>query len=208
MKRVIHDDVQSNPTASTEYGIKLGNEAAFSLEKITSFRHNYQDHPLMQLDRLAQLAKVLMRKGRCRFITPDTKQSSQFTPRLQNAEGLGIEEIFRRIEEPGSWIGLYFVETDPAYEQFLKQILGSVQRIINEQQPEHPSGNCKRFLSRSSGSIHVIDIELGLGQVYGDCIVLAVLEHREQDPGKHACNDSHRLLMGFTRSAFLVEIGL
>lgn len=128
-------DGQEHSGASSAYGIKLGNETAFSLDKITPFRHNYQDHPLMQLDRLEQLAKVLMRKGRCRFITPGTTQSSQFAPRLQNAEGLGIEEIFRRIEEPGSWIGLYFVETDPAYEAFLKQILGSVQGIIDKQQP-------------------------------------------------------------------------
>ena len=126
------------PTATmppSAFGLQIEDEAAFSLANVSAFRHNYQNHPLMQLKRLEQLAKLLMRHGRCRFITSDTTQFSQFSPKLQSTDGLSIEEIFRRIEEPGSWIGLYYVETDPEYDQFLRDVLGSVKHLIDRQQP-------------------------------------------------------------------------
>ena len=126
---------QTTTTAPPTFRIQLDDETEFSLLKVSPFRHNYQNHPLMQLDRLEQLAKLLMRHGRCRFVTSGTTQFSQFLPKLQSTDGLSIEEVFRRIEEPGSWIGLYYVETDPEYDQFLREVLGTVKHLIDRQQP-------------------------------------------------------------------------
>src|SRR4051812_47448887 len=71
------------------FGI-TANETEFSMAKVCSFRHNYHEHPLMQLDSLRQLAKFLMRRGLCRFIPSHTTQGSQFAPAIQSYEGRGI----------------------------------------------------------------------------------------------------------------------
>lgn len=115
--------------------IWLDDEAGFSMAKVHAIRHNYQDHPLMQIDRLAQLAKSLMPQGQCRFIEPGTTQASAFNHKSKSSSGLGIEEIFHRIEEPGSWVALYNVETDPAYDQFLREALGSINDLIEKHEP-------------------------------------------------------------------------
>lgn len=120
---------------SSPFRIWVDDETAFSTAKVCSIRHNYHEHPLMQVDRLAELAKSLMPNGQCRFIEPGTKQDSAFNHKAESSSGLGIEEIFRRIEEPGSWVALYNVQTDPAYDRFLWEALGSVKHLIERYEP-------------------------------------------------------------------------
>ena len=124
-----------SPRAPLPLQIWVDDETAFSTAKVCPIHHNYHLHPLMQMDRLAQLAKSLMPKGQCRFIAPGTTQASPFSHKAQSPEGLGIEEIFRRIEEPGSWVALYHVETDPSYDRFLHDALGTVKNLIERQEP-------------------------------------------------------------------------
>jgi hypothetical protein len=105
------------------------------MARVCAIRHNFHEHPLMQVDRLAQLAKSLMPLGQCRFIEPGTKQSSAFNHKAQSPTGLGIEEIFHRIEEPGSWVALYNVEAEPAYDAFLREALGTLDGLIDRHEP-------------------------------------------------------------------------
>ena len=136
---------QVQPTeAPSPFRIWTDNEARFSLGKVGSIHHNYHEHPLMQLDRLAQLAKSLMPSGQCRFIAPGTTQASPFHHEPQSSQGLSIEEVFRRIEEPGSWVALYNVETHPLYGQFLKEALGTVKQVIDRD--EHDMFKVQGFM--------------------------------------------------------------
>jgi hypothetical protein len=120
--------------APSRFRMWVGDEAAFSTAKVCSIHHNYHQHPLMQPERLAQLARSLMPNGQCRFIAPGTSQSSPFQHKADSPDGLGIEEVFRRIEEPGSWVALYHVETDLAYDRFLREALDTVKHLIDRQE--------------------------------------------------------------------------
>ncbi len=139
---------QERPTrASFPFRIWVDDEAKFLMTKVCAIHHNYHEHPLMQPERLAQLAKSLMPKGQCRFIAPGTSQTSPFQHKADSPDEHGIEEVFRRIEEPGSWVALYHVETDPAYDRFLRDALGTVKHLIDRQEGEIFKVNGFMFIS-------------------------------------------------------------
>ena len=69
----------SPPVSQTAcFRIDVADENSFSLGKLGAIRHNYHLHPLMQMGRLAQLAKSLVATEQCRFIARDTTVSSAF----------------------------------------------------------------------------------------------------------------------------------
>ena len=126
--------VGSNADAASQR-VWLDKGATFSADKISTLRHNFHEHPLMQLPELAKLAHRLMPSGQCRFIVPGTTQASEFLHKPETPDGRGIDEVFRRIDEPGAWIALYNVETDPAYREFLAEVQGAAKPLMNGEQP-------------------------------------------------------------------------
>lgn len=108
---------------------------AFSAARMSAIRHDYQRHPLMQMPALAALARDLHKTGQCRFLTPGTTQASAFDHKSAAHDGRSIDEVFRRIEEPGSWVALYNVETHPRYKDFLNDIAAGVRALVEPQQP-------------------------------------------------------------------------
>jgi hypothetical protein len=143
----MRNDDSIDAVNAPDFRIAVGDEKSFSMDRICAIKHNYHEHPLMRLDRLAQLAKSLMPMGKCRFMARDTTQSSKFLHSDKNPEGLEIEEVFRRIEEPGSWIALYNVEIDPEYDLLLRQALGTVRHLIDPQEPGIYNLNGFMFIS-------------------------------------------------------------
>jgi hypothetical protein len=109
--------------------------AAFSTYRISSVRHSVHLHPLMQLSQLLGLAKDLQPGGGCRFLAPAATQASAFEHQSSSHQGLAIDEVFRRIEEPGSWIALYNIETVPRYRRFLLDMVESMRPLVEREQP-------------------------------------------------------------------------
>ena len=107
----------------------------FSTSRVQSLRHDFHLHPLMTMAALAKLAARLEPTGQCRFIKPGSSQSSNFDHGSNDPAGRAIEEVFDRIEDPGSWIALYNVETDPEYRTFLDEVIGSARQLIELQEP-------------------------------------------------------------------------
>lgn len=105
-------------------------QSSFTLNKISPFKHNWHLHPLFQLDNLAALAKRLAVTDQCRFIKRDTKINSLFDHANKDFDGKSIDEVFQRIEEPGSWVAFYNVQTDDIYGQFIREMLASAQHLI------------------------------------------------------------------------------
>ncbi|WP_374594760.1 hypothetical protein [Aquabacterium sp.] len=103
---------------------------SYSTGQIQSIRHNFDQHPLMQLPELAKLAKDLVKTRQCRFITPGSDQSSPFFHTQADHHGRDIDEVFARIEEPGSWVALYNVETHPIYKGFLDDVVGCFRHLV------------------------------------------------------------------------------
>ena len=112
------------------FRIEAVDENRFSLDKLGAIRHNYHEHPLMQLDRLAELAKSLKATDQCRFIAQNTKVSSTFHHEKQSPDGRSLEEVFQNIEEPGAWVALYDIQTDPTYSRFVWDVMASARHLV------------------------------------------------------------------------------
>lgn len=123
------------PAAASGHQIQAVDAAHFSSLRMGALRHDFDRHPLMQLPRLAQLARDLMPTKQCRFIQPDTTQTSAFTHSATTPAGRDIDAVFERIEEPGSWVALYDVQTDPQYAAFLDEVIASAHHLIRHEQP-------------------------------------------------------------------------
>ena len=106
----------------------------FSSMRVCELHHDFQQHPLMDLNRLARLARDLMPSGQCRFVRPGTAETSSFVHASNPSDGRSIEEVFADIERPGSWIALYDVQTDVEYAELIDEVLGCVQPLIAAEQ--------------------------------------------------------------------------
>ena len=60
------------------YYVKPADENKFSSFKMGAINHNFQHHPLMQLDKLQALANYLMPRKQCRFVKPGIQLASDF----------------------------------------------------------------------------------------------------------------------------------
>jgi hypothetical protein len=125
----------ASPTAAAQQGVWTQRADKFTTSRVQSLRHNFHEHPLMQLPALAKLAKELYATDQCRFISPGSSQAAPFHHEGKDPSGRSIEEVFRRIEEPGSWVALYNVEASPPYRQFLDEVVRSVRPLVEPEEP-------------------------------------------------------------------------
>lgn len=126
---------RSSKAAEITYRIEACDGPRFSPQRIHRLSHNFNEHPLLQLPELARLAKDLYPMGQCRFIAPGSTQASEFWHEPKDASGRDVDEVFRRIEEPGSWVALYNVETQPRYRELLRQVIDCVRPMVEPEQP-------------------------------------------------------------------------
>ena len=108
--------------------------AGFSTFKVGRLQHNFHRHPLFQVDALERLALELEPLGQCRFVRPGITPGSSFAHADRHPEGLSIAEVFRRLDEPGSWLALYNVEAVPRYAALLEEVIDTVRAIIEREQ--------------------------------------------------------------------------
>jgi len=120
----------------TPFKIQVDDTASFSTSRIERLQHNFHLHPLLQLPALQQLAVELDPLQQCRFVRPGLTQASGFAHGHQHPEGRSVEEVFRRIDEAGSWVALYNVEAIPRYRALLSEILDSVRDRVEREQPD------------------------------------------------------------------------
>ena len=120
--------------SASEFHIDVDDPAAFSTRKLCRIRHDYHLHPLLQLSRLAELAKTLIATKQCRFIKPGITASSSFQHEDTSPDGRTIDEVFRRIEEKDSWVALYNIQTDPVYKRFLWDVMKSAGHLVDHQE--------------------------------------------------------------------------
>ncbi|WP_145999249.1 cupin [Oceanicoccus sp. KOV_DT_Chl] len=116
------------------FQISPDNPQQFSTYSSSAFRHNLHKDPLMSLQSIEGLAEHLMKKGLCKFIHPDTAIDSAFNHQQTPVDGRSLSEVFRRIEEPGSWIALYQIEEHPSYKKLLDQLVESFKPLVEPEQ--------------------------------------------------------------------------
>jgi hypothetical protein len=115
-------------------------EPGFSPRRLCRLRHNYHQHPLLQLARLEELAHALQATDQCRFLVPGTTDASRFVHKGNPADGRNLDQVLRRLHEPGSWIALYNVQTDPTYGRFLREVVGNVPGFTADEAPVDARG--------------------------------------------------------------------
>lgn len=125
---------QSNAQMSA-FEVSASDAHSFGTDRACAIRHNFDQHPLMQLPRLAQLAHDLMPAKQCRFISPNTTQTSEFFHTPVAPGGQDIDAVFADIEQSGSWVALYNVQTDPAYAGFLDEVMAAAGPLFAKEQP-------------------------------------------------------------------------
>ena len=93
-------------------------------------QHDFHRHPLLQIDALGELARRLMPLGQCRFIRPGMRLDSAFDHSSAPADGRTLDDVLRRIEEPGSWLALYDAQVDPLYRGVLDEVQAHIERLV------------------------------------------------------------------------------
>jgi hypothetical protein len=91
------------------------------------FAHCLSGHPLFELSRLLELAKVLS-DADMYYDAGDIRVNQRWdqTPRTQ----LSVDQLIDRIENAGAWIVLKGAQKDPAYAALLDQSLAEVRDLI------------------------------------------------------------------------------
>lgn len=118
------------PAADAPYRILVEDPAAYSPRRRCRLTHTFHLHPLMQIDALEGLAERLYPQGQCRFLRPGSTLSSEFSHKPKSADGRSLADVFRRIDEPGSWIALYDIQVDPLYRAFLAEVYDTVRPLV------------------------------------------------------------------------------
>ena len=122
-----------NQSSESEYFLNASTTHA-GLGKIGPIRHNYHLHPLLQIPRLAELAKSLFETEQCRFLLPGSTIKSSFHHESKSPDGRDIDTVFADIERPGSWVALYNVQTNSLYRQLLWEIINNAKKVLVQDQ--------------------------------------------------------------------------
>tara|TARA_R110002096_G_scaffold423221_1_gene630205 strand:- start:583 stop:1467 length:885 start_codon:yes stop_codon:yes gene_type:complete len=98
--------------------------------RMAPIRHEYHEHPLLQLDELSALARRLMPRGNCRFVKEGMRAGSAFDHFPTPPDGKSLDEFLATIEQPGSWMALYDAQVDETYRQLLGEVSQHIQRLV------------------------------------------------------------------------------
>jgi len=130
---VVEQEIGPTGGAGLPYGVHVVDPANFSTRRMHPLRHSVDKHPLFQLDALADLATRLLPTEQCRFLMDSGGKSFSHGPR--HPKGWSLDETFRRMEEPGSWLALYNVQTQPEYAEALERIVDDLRPVVEREQP-------------------------------------------------------------------------
>lgn len=105
----------------------LSRFASLYPEQSGSLNHQWVDHPLLKLDRLAEFAAGI---NPAHVEYNSGRLPVGVDPNAVPGNGLSIEETIRSIEENGSWMVLKWIENDPAYKHLLHEALAPLDPIV------------------------------------------------------------------------------
>lgn len=119
----------TDSTAQKKFEVRFVGEEGYSPRKVARLRHNYSEHPLLSLGALADLAERLNKKnsGQVRFVSKGVKLDSAFKTTHENQSQASIGDIFKNLANPGSWIALWTIQSEPEYKKLLWEIVDSVE---------------------------------------------------------------------------------
>src|SRR5262245_56216725 len=104
-----------------QYRVWPADDATFHPRRVIRLKHSLTTHPLMQLPALRRLAEKFEAegKGQVKFVRPGTTSADPLHLLTQSDRGWPVAAVFDHLEEPGSWVSLYNVQTDPDYRAMI-----------------------------------------------------------------------------------------
>lgn len=120
---------------NSEYFVRANDDSgSFNSKVFSAIAHNYHQHPLFSMQSLEALAEYLLPLQKCRFAKNALQLDSEFYHVGQSPDNRTIAQIFAEMENPGSWLALYDVQTHPEYAALLKDIVESLTPLIEAEQ--------------------------------------------------------------------------
>lgn len=107
-------------------------------------KHNLTDHPLLSIERLAQLADALP-PDQAEFTKG--KASEILVGGGDQPEEMTAGDVVRGIETNGMWMVLKRVHTEPEYQALADWILGNIRSQVVEQEGGRVSSECYILIS-------------------------------------------------------------
>ncbi|MGA8008984.1 MAG: cupin domain-containing protein [Thiomonas sp.] len=107
----------------------------FHPTEVACTRHDLCTHPLLQMPRLRRLAMSLAGTSKVKFSRPNRKKGSAFHTLSEAEAKKDINTTFDQIEEPGTWVALYFLEDDPDYGALLRDTLDRMKPQVEPHDP-------------------------------------------------------------------------
>ena len=110
--------------------------AAFDPMRVMAVRHQFSDHPLLQLDKLVALGKRLAASNSVRWHNDQAQQDSSFNqaPETHRAQWDAAQTL-ERIEDAKAWCSLLNVQQDPEYRGLVDEILDDVLPRVEPKDP-------------------------------------------------------------------------
>ncbi len=116
---------ESQPT----YRVWCAEGAEYHPRRTIRIRHSFSSHPLLTVSALHRLGEKFRAQGnhhQIKFVRKGTTSGDKLDPLSYDESRGSLSEVFSRIEEPGSWVSLYHVQTDPEYAEMLRAISTTV----------------------------------------------------------------------------------
>ncbi len=132
-------------TDAPEERIAWADMRTFNPEEIIPFRHNLANEPLLSLDSLRALANRMYEKRQVKFKPPESTE--EFSTRDTHSKGWSVDEAFDRLEQPGSWLAIYHMASDPLYSDFCRNLLQELDAHIGKADPGLHAPDLAIFLS-------------------------------------------------------------
>jgi hypothetical protein len=131
------------PTSTLEQGLSSSNKTHVIVpdpkfrndfnEKAFLFSHNLVGNPLFELPRLTQLAENLITNhgaGSVRWKNANSPVDAKWEQRPPSEQVANIGDAISNLQKSGSWVVLYRVQNDPAYNAILQQALDDIEEMI------------------------------------------------------------------------------
>lgn len=129
--------LRAEPRPATDYRISFHPDEPYDPRKVSRLSHTFHQHPSLGLDRLRALALRFQAEGRkqVKFVDRGARTQDPLKLYSEDPEGLSLDEVFDRIEEPGSWVSLYNVATDPEYRELVDEVMACMAPHLASRDP-------------------------------------------------------------------------
>ena len=140
--------MKADESKSNGYMIRGADGAPFEPRAITPLRHNFDQHPLLQLQALRELAgRLAVSAKNIKLSLPKTWEGTPFHTLSLKQARTTVEKVFDDIESPGSWVAIYYPEDDPLYRDLLHDALGLVASQVEPFDPGMSEFNMFIFIA-------------------------------------------------------------